>query len=252
MRTDDRTEEQVQIMQAQRGDLSAFQALLERYAPAAYAIALGMTGDASSAEKALSAAVLSLWKTLPAFPLDESLSARLYAFLLTSCSELPDSSPQKEPDEKLLFCLRQLSEGHRSILLLREIGNLKWEEIGRALQLTPGTAESRGRRAMEELRQSFFPNEENSPVQTQEKSLTELLHRIPPLPKGVIESMLASAAAQPQNLPFTNLPQDRDIHAAQRDRLKTWRKPILIVAALVACLLLILGIGRLAQTLAGG
>lgn len=252
MRTDDRTEEQVQIMQAQRGDLSAFQALLERYAPAAYAIALGMTGDASSAEKALSAAVLSLWKTLLAFPLDESLSARLYVFLLTSCSELPDSAPQKEPDGKLLFCLRQLSEGHRSILLLREIGNLKWEEIGRALQLTPGTAESRGRRAMEELRQSFFPNEENSPVQTQEKSLTELLHRIPPLPKGLIESMLASAAAQPQNLPFTNLPQNRDIHAAQRDRLKTWRKPILIVAALVACLLLILGIGRLAQTLAGG
>lgn len=252
MRTDDRTEEQVQIMQAQRGDLSAFQALLERYAPAAYAIALGMTGNASSAEKALSAAVLSLWKTLPAFPLDESLSARLYAFILHSISELPDSAPQKEPDGKLLFCLRQLSEGHRSILLLREIGNLKWEEIGRGLQLTPGTAESRGRRAMEELRQSFFPNEENPPVQTQEESLTELLHRILPLPKGLIESMLASAAAQPQNLPFTNLPQNRDIHAAQRDRLKTWRKPILIVAALVACLLLILGIGQLAQTLAGG
>lgn len=251
MRTDDRTEEQVQIMQAQRGDPSAFQELLGNIAPSAYALALGMTGDAASAEKAFSGAVLSLWKTLPSFPLDENLSAHLHALTLQAVSELLPP-PEKKPEwmenqaKTLLSCLGSLSEGHRSILLLREIGNLSWEEIGRALQLTPGTAESRWGRAMEELKQSFFAGEENSSV-----SLTELLHQVPPLPEGMMESLLASAAAQPQDLPFTNLPQDRDIHAVQRARLKAWRRPILIVAALVVCFLLILGIGRLAQTLAG-
>ncbi len=251
MRTDDRTEEQVQIMQAQRGDLSAFQALLERYAPSAYTLALGMTGDGKAGETALTAAVLSLWKTLPAFPLDEGFAARLSALVVHSVGEIRPPDPQnqtetsKTQEETLLRCLGQLSEGHRSILLLRETAGLTWEEIGGILNLTPGTAESRGKRALEELQNGFSDGGE--PISAEE--LTALLHQMAPLPAGCMESLLAAVADQPQDIPFTNLPQNRDIHASQRAQLKTWRKPILIVAALVACFLLILGIGRLAQTI---
>lgn len=255
MRTDDRTEEQVQIMRAQRGDASAFQSLLERCAPTGYALALGMTGDASSAEQALASAALSLWKTLPSFPLDESLSSRLYLLILLAAAEIPPPAPRKKTElpenreEALLSCLGQLSENHRAILLLSEIGGLNWAEIGQALQLTPGTAESRCARAETELQAYFSAITEKISEPPSEETWMELLHRISPLPPGFPESLCTAAAGQPQDLPFTNLPQNRDLHAAQRGQLKAWRKPVLIVAALVACFLLILGLGRLAQSI---
>lgn len=194
MRTDDRTEEQVLVMRAQRGEQAAFRALVERYSGMAYSLALRMTGSPPDAEDAVQEAFLSAWRALPRFRMDAKFSTWLYRLTANAATDLlrrrkkeaqdsslddpdapvslPDPAPspqeraeQSEREAALRRGLAKLSENHRQILLLREIGGLSYDEIAEALKLTPGTVKSRLARARLELRQklledgNFFPAE---------------------------------------------------------------------------------------------
>ena len=75
------------------------------------------------------------------------------------------------------------------------------------------------------------------------------LHNLPKSPAGLVDGIMSAVDGVEQDIPFTNLPQNRDIHAAGRASLKAWRKPILTVASLCACCLLILGVGRFVQNM---
>lgn len=76
-----------------------------------------------------------------------------------------------------------------------------------------------------------------------------VLHDLPEPPAGLVDGIMSAVDGAEQDIPFTNLPQNRDIHAAGRASLKAWRKPILTVASLCACCLLILGVGRFTQNM---
>ena len=66
-------------------------------------------------------------------------------------------------------------------------------------------------------------------------------------PAGLTDRVMAAVDTTEQDIPFTNLPQNRDVHTADRAALKAWRKPVTTVAALAACCLLVLGVGRFVQ-----
>lgn len=184
MRTEDRTEEQILVMRAQRGDADAFRVLVERYQKQTYTLALRMVHQPDDAEDIAQEAFLSAWKALPRFRMDASFSTWLYrltvnaavdllrrrerdpgscstedpaAVRLTDPSPTPEEQVQQKERQKLIWqAVATLTENHRKILLLREIGGLDYREIGEALELTPGTVKSRLARARRELREKLL------------------------------------------------------------------------------------------------
>lgn len=185
MRTDDRTGEQVLVMRAQRGEQEAFRVLVERYQGLVYTLAKRMLGQPQDAEDVAQEAFLRAWKALPAFRMDACFSTWLYRLTVNAATDLmrrrkkeqgdrsledeespvvlpdPGPSPEERAEagqrrEALRVGLMSLSENHRSILVLRELNGLSYEEIGSLLELTPGTVKSRIARARRELRQKLL------------------------------------------------------------------------------------------------
>lgn len=185
MYTADRTEEQVLVMRAQRGEQEAYRVLVERYQSLVYTLALRMTDNPEDARDVAQDAFLRAWKGLPRFRMDAKFSTWLYRLTVNAATDLlrrrqkrqeeqslddetqvvvvADTAPspqelleQKERAEILHRCIAQLSENHRKILLLREINGLDYAEIGEVLALSPGTVKSRLARARKELREKLL------------------------------------------------------------------------------------------------
>ena len=166
------------IKKAQHGDRNAFALLLEKYGKQVYHQALRMVTNPEDAADMTQEAFLKAWQGLPHFQGDSSFSTWLYRLTNNVCidflrrekkrkgdaslddeerdfaSALTDPSPtpqraleQQELQQAVIDGLARLSEDHRQVLILREINGLSYEEIGRVLDLTPGTIKSRIARA---------------------------------------------------------------------------------------------------------
>ena len=182
MRTDDRTEEQVLVMRAARGEQDAFRVLVERYQHLVYTLALRMVKRPEDAQDVAQEAFLSAWKALPKFRMDAQFSTWIYRLTVNAATSLlrrrreehslddeenpvvmADSAPtpheaaeRRERREILKDCIGQLTDNHRKILILREIHGLNYQEIGEVLELSPGTVRSRLARARKELREKLL------------------------------------------------------------------------------------------------
>ena len=97
MRTDDRTEEQILVMRAQRGEQDAFRVLVERYQKLVYTLALRMLNVPADAEDAAQEAFLSAWKALPRFRMDAKFSTWLYRLTVNAATDVLRRR-RKEPD----------------------------------------------------------------------------------------------------------------------------------------------------------
>lgn len=62
---------------------------------------------------------------------------------------------------------------------------------------------------------------------------------------GFAGAVMAEAARTEQEIPFTNLPHDREANKRAKERVGQWWKPIRTWGAIAACCLLILGLGRM-------
>ena len=191
MRTDDRTEEQVLIMRAQRGEQDAFRVLVERYQGLVYTLALRMVARPEDAEDAAQEAFLAAWKALPKFRMDARFSTWLYRVTSNVClDELrrrrrgetesmqvleengfepvdPAETPEMALDRAelrrdLAEAISQLGSEQRAALILRDVQGLPYEEIAQILDLNLNTVKSRISRARSALREILLGKTELS------------------------------------------------------------------------------------------
>ena len=166
------------IAQAKKGDADAFAFLVETYETSVYRLALRMCGNAHDAEEVAQEAFVAAWKGLPAFRGESKFSSWLYQLTTNAAIDFlrrekrhraavpiedepepatPDTPQQAVEEGEMRQALQQaldsLTPEHRQIFLLRQMRQLSYEEIGRLLNLEPGTVKSRLSRAKKQLRE---------------------------------------------------------------------------------------------------
>lgn len=179
---------------AKRGDPSAFEELVKLYEKRVYALALRMCGNPEDAREAAQDAFLAAWQGLPFFRQESSFSTWLYRLTSNACVDLlrregrhtaasgpslddeeapvslPDTAagPQEQLEQRELrelieAGLQSLSPEHRQVLVLREMHQLRYDEIAQALDLDVGTVKSRINRGRKQLRKFLLETGNFSP-----------------------------------------------------------------------------------------
>ena len=178
-------EEEMQIIaQVLDGDTNAFEALVNDQKKIVYNLALRMVGNEEDAYDLSQDAFLKAFTGLSSFRGDCKFSSWLYKLTTNLCLdfirkrnrhkvipltfededgeseylEIPDETyapeprtEQKQLRESVREGLNKLPPQQREILVLREIGGLRYDEISRQLNIEEGTVKSRIFRARKKL-----------------------------------------------------------------------------------------------------
>lgn len=182
------------VERASNGDGDAFEALVRKYQTRVFTLAYRMLGDRADAEEMAQEIFLKAFRGLKRFERKSAFSTWLYSIATNHClnqlesrrrrprpqelngqagrggnpgsllERVADPTPgadqaleraelQRLVQEQLLT----LTPEHRSILVLRDIQGLAYEEIGEILSIEPGTVRSRLHRARMELKERLRP-----------------------------------------------------------------------------------------------
>jgi RNA polymerase sigma-70 factor (ECF subfamily) len=165
------------VERARRGDSAAFAELVRRYQRKAYAVALGVLHDQDDARDVCQDAFLKAHKNLATFEGEAQFFTWLYRIVMNLCIdhlrkrrglrvEFDDAvgddagdptgispkrlgfDPQaaltdKELRKQLLGALERLSPAHRTILIMREVDGLSYQEMADVIGVQIGTVMSR-------------------------------------------------------------------------------------------------------------
>lgn len=184
--------EQKWVAAAREGDQGAFEELVRLYEKRVLALTLRMCKNPEDAAEAAQEAFFAAWQGLGSFRGDSSFSTWLYRLASNACVDLlrregrrpaaaslddedlnldiPSSlpSPQEEAErrelaEQVAAGLRALPPEYRAVLVLREMQQLRYDEIGEALDLDVGTVKSRISRGRKKLRSFLLERGNFSP-----------------------------------------------------------------------------------------
>ncbi len=155
------------IAKAQHGDRHAYGELVRQHHPGVVNVVYRLCGDIELAQDAAQDAFIQAWLRLPSFRPGTSLRNWLYRIAVnaaldvirrnaktavTAFDDLPLADPQTSPEAALLqkeraravqHAILSLPEASRSVLVLREYGELSYQEISAALNIPLGTVMSR-------------------------------------------------------------------------------------------------------------
>lgn len=169
------------VRAAAGGDEAAFAELVRMYENKAYHLALRMCGNGEDASDVAQDAFLAAWKGLPSFRGEAGFSTWLYRLVSNAAIDhlrrtkhqrlsvslddeelnldAPDTAPgpqESAEGAELQHAVRDglnaLGDDHRTVLVMREVQCLSYEEIARALDIDLGTVKSRISRARTALR----------------------------------------------------------------------------------------------------
>lgn len=184
------------VERAQAGDQDAFQEIVQRYQRKVYSICYGMLKNQQDALDVSQDVFIKVFRYLKNFNHSSSFYTWLYRITVNKCIDFirkqnrraeldyndavapgegvdgdenilpstlgmqPDRVyARKELREKMLEALESLSEKHRTILILREVEGLAYEEIADVLGISKGTVMSRlfhARRYFQDAMQQYL------------------------------------------------------------------------------------------------
>ena len=170
-----------------RGEVSAYSDLVMRYQDRVFAQCMRWMGDPRIAEEVAQDVFLAIYRALPRFRGESKVSTWIFRITVNHCKnrrlyrtrrkfdaheplegvprdedgpsrQIPSQdagtdqgSHRSEAEEILHEALARLDEDQRTIVLLRDIQDLSYEEISDILDLPRGTVKSRLHRARAEL-----------------------------------------------------------------------------------------------------
>ena len=180
-------DEDALIESALAGNSSSFELLVTRYQDRLYTAMISVVGSADEAEDVVQETFIQAYLKLNTFQRNSRFFTWVYRIAFnyalarrrrhrghmsldesreisgaepTSRVESPDARMSRSEDVSLVHqALAQLSEDHRSILVLREMEDMAYEEIADVLHISIGTVRSRLNRARSSLKQQLekFP-----------------------------------------------------------------------------------------------
>jgi len=167
------------IHQAQQGDRSAYGELVQRHYAEVVRVVYRLCGDASLAEDASQDAFLRAWVKLPAFQATSPLRNWLFRIAVNAALDVLRRKPEEQLEEGQILlvpdpslgpesaliekeqaasvqrAIQSLPEAARSVLVLREYGELSYQEISSVLDIPLGTVMSRLNYARTRLREDL-------------------------------------------------------------------------------------------------
>ena len=185
-------QEQRWVAAAREGDQGAFEELVRLYEKRVLALTQRMCKNPEDAAEAAQEAFLAAWQGLGNFRGESSFSTWLYRLASNACVDLlrregrrqsgvslddedlnldvPSTipTPQEEAErrelgEQIEAGLRALPPEYRAVLVLREVQQLRYQEIAGALELDVGTVKSRISRGRKRLRSFLLERGNFSP-----------------------------------------------------------------------------------------
>jgi RNA polymerase sigma-70 factor (ECF subfamily) len=183
------------ISQCQKGDAEAFGVLVERYQKKMFNIAFRMTGDYEKAGEVVQEAFLSAFRAIKKFRGEATFATWMTSIVLNhaknclknikiishyepmsldEASEAHNGIPRFDPPASGMSAMEQLEKKDiqeavqgainsldaefREVIILKDIQELSYEEIGAILDIPDGTVKSRIFRAREALRERLKRN----------------------------------------------------------------------------------------------
>jgi RNA polymerase sigma-70 factor (ECF subfamily) len=160
------------VRRAQAGDRNAFSELVRRHQSSVYRYLFRMLGSRDDALELTQDAFVRAWQALPQWQPEAQFRTWLLRIASNAALDAlrrrqrvefvaleesfdapaPGPGPERQAQarqemQQLEESLRKLTPEHRDILLLREVEELSYEEIGRVLSVSEGTVKSRLARA---------------------------------------------------------------------------------------------------------
>lgn len=186
--------EKLLLERAKKGEVEAFELLIERYQKKVFNIALKMLGNHDDASELAQEAFIKIYKSIKGFKEESSFSTWVYRIATNVClDELrkrknrkltyldeviqsedgdlkreiadqglsPDAiAEQKELKRALNQAILSLSEEHRVVLIMRDLHGMTYEEIAKVTKCPEGTVKSRINRARLSLKETLYKNKE--------------------------------------------------------------------------------------------
>lgn len=176
------TEEQSLVLAAREGSQDAFRTIVERYSARLFDVVLRIAGERADAEEVVQETFLRAWRNLSHFQFDSALFTWLYRIAVNAAVDVAKKRRRRtvvsldagetplhegiegatgspsgalEKSDAIAWvraAIDALPEPFRSILVMREYGDLSYEELAAALHVPKGTVESRLFRARMRMR----------------------------------------------------------------------------------------------------
>ncbi|HTX93200.1 MAG TPA: sigma-70 family RNA polymerase sigma factor [Anaerolineales bacterium] len=170
------TEKELVVL-AQQGDRNAYGELVRRHYQGVVRVVYRMCGDTALAEDATQEAFIRAWVSLPSFQPAAPLRSWLYRIAINAALDVLRRKPEESLEENQVTmvtdqaaspemaliekervtlvqqAMKALPEAARSVLVLREYGELSYQEIAKVLDIPIGTVMSRLNYARNRLRE---------------------------------------------------------------------------------------------------